>query len=628
MKRALLALLLLALGAGAWPARAQEQPPITVQVRAGYDGAYRIAEWFPINVDVANDGPDVRAVLEWRFPGQLNEGTFQHVVDLPRGSRKRVTLSAYSQTFAQNGRLRVLDGEAVLLEQDIRLETVEASRFLIGVVSTDPTLLNSLNSLQVAGAGGTTVRHLDAAALPDSAAALRGLDMLFLHDIDTGALQPTQRGAIELWTQLGGQLVISGGLNGLRALSGFADIAPVEGGAGVAEADLSPLARLAGSSTGPGAAGAAVSEVSPRAGAEALPAPAPLVYRSRLGSGSVVFTAFDLAALRGWTGEVDLWQQLLTPGELFTPGANARQQRTNLLQNVLRLPSLNLPSAGTLLSFMLVYILVVGPINYLILRRLRRLELAWLTIPATVVLFTTAFYLIGFGLRGSGAQVSQLAVVQGVEGTSRGFGTSFVGLFSPRRTRYDLGFPAGTLLSEARGWTDDDADTSASQTSDAGVEIPDVLVDVGSVRSFIAEGASDVPLQVQSAIRDESGALRGEVRNIGSEPLLDAIVVRGETFWSLGTVAPGAAGSLPESAGRNFPSGVNLSQVGFFNREQMISSLFDGSGARFRRAAPRAAADAGVYLLAWAERPSLSVQLNGQGATQDGLTLYVIRLNV
>ena len=36
--------------------------------------------------------------------------------------------------------------------------------------------------------------------------------------------------------------------------------------------------------------------------------------------------------------------------------------------------------------------------------------------------------------------------------------------------------------------------------------------------------------------------------------------------------------------------------------------------------------DQGVYLLGWASLPTISATIDGQDATQTGLTLYVIRL--
>src|SRR5262245_60483759 len=519
---------------------AQDAPSITVEVQAGYDGAYRLGEWFPVVVTIANDGPDVRGVLDWRFAGRPDEPTFQRAIDLPRGSRKRVTIDVFANDLVRSGQLRLLDGAMILDEQTTPLEAVDQGRFLIVVVSSDAALLNSLNSLSLPAVSGATVRHLDLTRLPESAASLRGVNALFLHDVDTTVLSQAQRDAMARWVQVGGQLVVSGGGGGQRTAAGVADLLPADVTGEVSQGDLAALGQFAAAQPPP-VTGAALSVAQPRASAESLPPQAALLFRWLRGAGAVTFTTFDLAGLRGWEGEPRLWSRLLAPLEVLAPGFDARQRRLNLLQTSLRLPSLGLPSAVTLFCFLIGYIFVIGPLNYLLLRRLRRLEWAWLTVPAAVLLFAGGLYIIGFGGRGGQSQISQIAVVQGSEGDTRGFATSFVGLFSPRRTSYTLGFPPETLVSEIQTFNDLSGDPAVTLQGDAGAEVPDVLVDVGSVRTFMTEGGIVIPLSIQSNVSGAQQQVTGEIRNTGSQPLEDVLIVRGSAFQSLGTIEPGAS---------------------------------------------------------------------------------------
>ena len=61
----------------------------------------------------------------------------------------------------------------------------------------------------------------------------------------------------------------------------------------------------------------------------------------------------------------------------------------------------------------------------------------------------------------------------------------------------------------------------------------------------------------------------------------------------------------------------------------MINLLFDRVSSQFRNPGsqpngPQVAED--VYLLAWVSQPAVAVRVNGQAATQNGLTLYIIHL--
>jgi hypothetical protein len=619
-------------GAASTPARvmlAQAQPPLPLDVRVGYEGAYRIGEWFPVSISIGNDGPDLRGVLEWSFTGQADEQVFRQVIDLPRGSRKRVTLEVFARDFVRTGQLRLLDGENPLVSRDVSLDAADAGVFLAGVISSDPAMLNSLNSLQITGFSSTQVRHIGADELPEHAALLRGLNALFLHDTDSAALSPAQRDALGLWVSLGGQLFVSGGVGGQKAAAGLADLLPVQVGGALTQGDLSALAGFTGTSALPNPA-AALSPAQPRAEAEQFPPGSGLLFRWRYGSGLVTFSAFDFASLRGWASEGALWNKLLVQQAILSPGYITRLSQTSLLERgVLRLPSLELPSTGVVLVFLLLYVLVIGPINYLALRRLRRLEWAWLSIPLVVLLFSCGLYAVGAGLRGGQSQLSQAAIVQGVEGQPHAFATGFTALFSPRRASYTVGFPAQALVGGAPVRFNLSNQFDAVVADAAGARSIRVLADVVSVSTFVAEQMVDLPVTVQSSLTSDVAGVRGEVRNTGTGALEDVLIVRGDTFARLGALAPGASRQVADSSIQpGFPSEVGLADSGTFNRQEILRALFDRDAVRLGNPGSAGAPsdDQGVYLLGWASRPTIGATIDGQAATQTGLTLYVIRL--
>ena len=610
------------------PAGAQEQSPFTLDVRAGYEGVYRIGDWFPVIVEVGNSGPDISAALEWSFPGQLDEQVFRQQVDLPSGSRKRVSMNVFAGGFARNGQIRLLEGDTMLAVRDVSLNSADEGVFLSVVVSADPAMLNSLDTLQIAGSsGGARVRHVAADDLPDHIAALRGINAIFLHDIDTTALSPAQRDALGIWVSLGGQLIVSGGVGGQRTAAGLAGLLPAQVGT-LAQGDISALAPFAGASDQTLAPSAPLNDLQPQSGAEALPPESPLLYRQRYGAGWSIVSAFDFASLRSWSGEPALWSKLLSHPIALVPAASARLSRINLLdRGVLQLPSLNLPSTSVLLAFLLTYILVIGPLNYVVLRRARRLELAWLTVPAIVVVFAGGLYVVGSALRGGQAQFNQAAVVQGAEGQQRAAATAFIGLFSPSRASYAIGFTPDTLVSNAAGRASlsDQFDTLVTDTT--GARSVNVLADVASVNTFVAHAAVDLPVSVQTDLISDTSGLRGEVRNTGPSALQDVMLVRGSTFARLGSLAPGASQQVAGGLEPNFPRAVNLSPADVFDRQEMLNALFDRDFIRASNPGlPSGDSSDDVYLLAWASQPTIAATVDGRPASQKGLTLYVIRL--
>ncbi len=607
-------------------AAAQTQSNLQINARAGFEGSYRSGEWFPIVVDIANDGPDVRGELEWQLPGQRNEQSFRYPVDLPRGSRKRITLTAFSRGFARSGQIRLIDGDVVLADTNVVLEPVDADRFVIGVVSSDPTLLNSLETLSFAGSNGTLVRHLQAESIPDQALALRGLNALFLHDTDSSKLSARQQEAIRLWAALGGQLIVSGGTGGQAAASGIADILPAEIGSQVSDGDISGLLQLGKEQLPSGATRAPLANLHVRAGANDTSNGAQLIYTTGYGAGSTTVTAFDFALLRGWQDEPTVWEHSITSLALFAPANGSRTNQTSLIQAGLQLPGLGLPSTATLLIFLLGYVLVIGPLNYLVLRRLRRLEWAWVSVPLIVSIFAGGLYLVGFGLRGNQSQLSQITVVQASEGQNHALATGFVALFSPRRETFTIGFPPETLIHETRGFDDVAGGITPVVVSEARSELRDVLVDIASIRTFVGEAPIDQAPLVESHIQVTSNEARGEIRNASNLALDNVIVVRGGMFVDLGSLAPGVAANFDfAGAGRNFPWAVTIPESGIFNRKTLINTLFNGESTLYS-SGTGPLGDTGVYMIAWSNRPSMPIQINNLEQSQQGYTLYVVRL--
>ena len=93
------------------------------------------------------------------------------------------------------------------------------------------------------------------------------------------------------------------------------------------------------------------------------------------------------------------------------------------------------------------YILLIGPINYLVLRRLDKREWAWFTMPALIVVFAVGAYAFGSALRGSELIVNEVAIVRGAPGATEGTAQVYLGVFSPSRGTFQVKVPGGALLS-------------------------------------------------------------------------------------------------------------------------------------------------------------------------------------
>jgi hypothetical protein len=126
--------------------------------------------------------------------------------------------------------------------------------------------------------------------------------------------------------------------------------------------------------------------------------------------------------------------------------------------------------------------------------------------------------------------------------------------------------------------------------------------------------------------------VQGQLSNQSNLRLTDAVVVLGDSAQFIGDLGPGASAEVNlQGNTHNFPEQLTFSSSGLFGRDRVLYSLFGydrfATGGPLFQGAKGLPEDDGVYLLAWAEQPALTVSIDGDDGRQLGHTLYIIRLN-
>lgn len=594
---------------------------ITIRVRAAYAGVYRVNEWFPLTIELRNDGADVRGELEWSLIDQNDGPVFRSQIDLPRGSQKRMHVALLSRSFSRNAHVRIIVNGQTITQSTISLEPIDVDTYLLAVISNDPTLLNVLNNFQLSRAPTTRVQHITLDELPEQAASLRAVNTLVLHNIDSAQLSAQQRAALHSWVTLGGQLIVSGGVQGQLSAAGVADLLPAIIRSTLHEGSIEKVLELGSAPLPSGAQTASLNDLEPHANARDVIGDG-LIWEQHIGAGKSLVIAFDLSLLRGWQDEPMLWKNVLQAQAQFIPTLDLNNSGSDLIRRSLQLPGLSLPPTIYLVMFLFFYILLIGPLNYLLLRQLKRLEWAWISIPVLVAIVVAGLYAFGFATRGGQSKLIQLSVVQASEGEQKAQLSAFIGLFSPFRSSYTLGLPAQSLVLDQERWNSNNP-SAPVQLSTNTVDIPDALVDVSSVRSFSAESSIDINSIVESHL-DLSNETVSTITSRHSQTLRDVLIVHEEKVSNLGDIQPGQTLSFNMNSQVIFPWGANLNETGLFNRNMVLTSLFNGDHTRFGDGKTFNSNDS--YMLAWTDTPLMPVQLNGVEQSQQGNSLYVIRL--
>jgi hypothetical protein len=546
--------------------------PLTMNARILMQGHARTGSWAAIEVELKNDGPAIQGELQMDGGTQSN-ARYAMAVDLPTGSHQTYVLHAQPPAFGRNAKVDLVTSSGVVESVSVAYIVHDPTQLVVGVLAERPAAIVSQIHLPADTTGAAPVIvPLTVADLPERAEGWGVLDRLVWQDIDSNQLSTGQLDALRRWLAAGGRLVIVGGSAGIGTLSALPDDLLPYRPTSTLDIDPASLTSLLGPIPNGATELPAMAGALARGRALATSGDRAVAAELSYGSGRVTVLGFDPTTK--WLSEsksIDsVWRAALPTrtgdGTLLT-------NDSQLVQAVYQLPAVALPPTSGLLVIIGAYILIIGPINYLILRRLDRRELAWITMPVLVLAFAAASFGYGAFLRGTDVVVNEVAIVRGAPDATEATAQVYFGIFSPSRNTYRVDVPDGALLaSPMSGDPFGQGATTLDIIQGTGAEQPSAVrnlsVGSGSLRIVRAQQAVTAP-RMRAALRLEDGVLNGSFENASDEPLEGVAIVLGGAVAVLGDVSPHATVQVNLPIQSN-PFGTNLA-------DQVVGASFDTS---------------------------------------------------
>lgn len=696
----LLAALLIPVGeVGAAPGT-QGKLALQASAKAGYgdDGTYVIGvgAWFPVRVTLVNPSgaPSMRIRVEvdsYNNAGGSADSTYAREVDMPSPARKEVTLYAYSAQYDHAINVRLVQNSAIIATIQAKLNPIDpGSDMVLGVVSSDAAALNVLSGEKAGhqgtrfliggyggppGVSGTTanrlsVAHISLENIPDLSAALDTFGALVIDDVDTGTLSQGQHDALAEWVQRGGTLIVAASQGGADSAAGLADLLPVKVGSTQNVPNVQSLGALVSMSLAGGNVPVVAS--TPLTGAPvftrvlAQSGGVPLAAVRDLGQGQVAYLALSPSQppLRNWDGTVPLFKRLLVEHRVHPPvavgfmgagyGGSFYGYSSGIFEiygDVLDLPGLDLPSGWLMAGFLLLYILVIGPVNFIVLRRLRRAELAWATIPALVLIFSVGAYIIAFNAKGGDLIMPRSNVTYTSPGEPNSTGVQVWGLFSPLRRTYSISVGANSLVSQFERYGGYGGGTGTVVPRVVGGDtttLQNVVVDTGGLKGFVVQNSLKTASPLEADLHLGDRIIEGTLKNRSGRGLQDVALVRGNTVQNIGYMAAGASVPVkllvnPSPFNNSSPSSLLPPQPGVAAPTSGGYYYSTSSGAEQRAYMRKLSllgmalepvltndppTDMDVLALAWGGDVPVSVNVDGHSARTEEISLWVSRLPV
>ena len=571
---------------------------LQIEVTLGFNGRFKQGTWIPIHVEITNDSAA-------EFQGQLvlespdGKGIVVRFVDRHLQITVPPTTTVTRTAYIKIGRLpwSVVVSIADTQEQvvfkktfgrldDGQLSTADflilqiGNRLPLSASRLQTELTDRPDLVEVAIQSQTSDYH----KLPDRWYGYAAVDLLIITTSAADLLEQLssqQQKAIRQWIYQGGRMLLFAGQRGPE-LSGdnevWGSLIPGKINRVITNWNTSGLEKYGNADERlmlDRQLGSSLSLITPSDGVVVLrdtqnaQAEHALIVHSARGLGSVTFVAFDPAQepFASWGATPAILNRLVIDSHFAERGNEQRLQSSNAgfddVSGQLR-SSLDRFDGVTPTRFMWVagllgmFILTIGPLDYYVLRRFKRLHWTWVTFPVAILLFSLMTISMVSALRTSPAAMNQIEIIDIDLLTQTVRGSNYASVYSPVTAAYSFGMSEFNdvipcenyqVLASWQGFPGTGLGglgrTSFQVLIDHQYEVDlkngqirSIPVQHSGTRSLAARWSAESSLVVKSELVTEaaSGALRGTLQNPFDFDLHEALILFDGRVYPIGQV--------------------------------------------------------------------------------------------
>jgi hypothetical protein len=495
-----LACLLLFFSIFALPARAALQ----FDVFLGYDGVVPNGTWIPVVCEIKNDGPSFNGVVEVDSDAGSSGQKRRMAVELPTGTLKRITIPVISTTRNyQRWDVRLLDERGKVRGEQLSIQVrkeVNAGTPILGALPRTASFTPSLQPIKLPQPGmQPAAARLLPTIFPDNPLVLEGMSALYLNSAKAADLrlrEPNQVDALYRWLNAGGHLIVGvEQISDITATPWLEQLFPVElkeiktvrrhpelqewlrTGAWTTNATRSqrfpqmnfpgqrrknpqfpqtsqPQVISGGNPFGnlDSDSNFELAEIQVAAGTlrdgQVIQdsEDTPLMISANRGRGRITVLMFspEREPFRSWKNLPTFWAKLAdVPADLYLTtdyGYRGEVGSDGVFGAMIDTRQVHKLPVEWLLLLLIVYLVVIGPLDQFWLKKIGKPMLTWITFPCYVVMFSLLIYFIGYKLRAGESEWNEFHLVDVfVSGDNAQLrGRTYASIYAPSNQRYEV----------------------------------------------------------------------------------------------------------------------------------------------------------------------------------------------
>lgn len=411
--------------------QASAAPTLEVQATAGINDKAKYQSVVPIKITVKNNGDDFSGDMAINAQSSYEVGSAMILpLDLAAGEEKTFELyldgladfgTSYDSkllAFFEGG---IEKGKVVSYKgtKQVQVNFLEpSSTFIYTLTENSDRLAAYLRLSQVIPSSNVEVFNLNQLkdyTLPDDAQGYAMANIIAVDEFALVDLSQKQQEALLKWVQDGGTLLL-GASDQVEATAGvFKEYLPLTLSQQTATVSAESLMKLSGGGTFT----SPISVYSATENIDSINVLADdntiLAAKKKVGSGEIIQTTFSLGddPLASMSGYAALTTKMLNIQNAMQQGMMNGHTPMEWISYDLRQLNELFPSFEVSFTYMLVvvllYILIIGPLLYFVLKKMDKREHAWWIIPAISVVLSIALFMFGAKDRLMQPQVQQSA---------------------------------------------------------------------------------------------------------------------------------------------------------------------------------------------------------------------------
>ncbi len=551
----------------------------TMSVTCGYGRYAKYGRDMGVQAEITNHGDDFVGELWVLVPnnGSGNQSTlFKKEFAIAAGETKKVEIAV--PVLFSTGKLEVSirdEAEKEKTSTSVKVNVQGNTNVMyVGVLSDNYVDLSYFTDDQ------TKTFLMKAEDFPEDKKSLDMLDIIVINDFNTSIFNENQYEALKDFVNKGGSLVIGTGATGTKTLEGFKDN------------------FLTGTMEGTVRAQLALGSETERMDKEILTITLDnsipvytenevvLMEKVKTGKGNILLFTFDLAlenACWDTMGKYVLSKVTSNVSDAKRSQIAAEQNGNNFyqLRNCLEMAtSDNVPTVGRYAVILLIYLVLIGPLLYAVLKKLDKRNYTWVIVPAFAVIFSLVIYIMGTNTRLSKPYVQYITfahVADGIESEEMTFS-----LTAPYNNAYEVTLPAEydvTLPVSDYYYDSYNYDQSTSEYNMSvgyGAEVTTLGIrnhgafepayfSASSIKNAEGSAKTDISLK-----EDENGEITytGTVTNQLGYDLESAVLVVDSRYYLIGDIANGETKNIDQCT-----SYIVYSQEALWNNDLMAQAV-------------------------------------------------------